>query len=509
MGGDREKTKASVDEDAMQTLRWTYLEPLRDAVSALAPGKNSRIEKLLNALKSENDKKEIETLFSDANNILLKKTIIKKAHDSISNHLTKKLGKSLSQHTSLQSSEYQFDKIIRTLKLVLKGNKPQIDETSGEKKFEYFGLDTNGLGYNNLIYIAVVLAELESSIKANYRLLLVEEPESHLHPQLQTKLADYLSKLATPSVSGIVSPVSDETAEDIEVTPPSPVQVIVTSHSPVISSHVRPDQLRILHKTTENKHKVGDISSEKITPEDLAAIQRLLDVTNGAMCFARGIIFVEGVTEELLFPVLAQKLNISLDDYGVSIIPVHGVDFTTLLTFFGQDEFEIDIPVAVVSDKDPKKKLPDGNKWDGSAKTKDGVMPERDTDDKIIPCDRIINLREKIKTKPNIKLFPSSITLEYTLAYCSKNNIELMILAWKKFYIKNPNFSADKIRQLKIDIENSRQRGLFAWREICLSQADVSKAEFAHQLAYMISNGKEFDVPAYIEKAIKHACGLK
>lgn len=87
----------------------------------------------------------------------------------------------------------------------------------------------NSLGYNNLLYIATVFAELEAIDSNLFTILLIEEPEAHLHPQIQAKLIKYLQKL------------SDEKDN---------LQIILTTHSAVVASSVSIDT--IIYVTGKN-----------------------------------------------------------------------------------------------------------------------------------------------------------------------------------------------------------------------------------------------------------------
>lgn len=84
----------------------------------------------------------------------------------------------------------------------------------------------NSLGYNNLLYIATVFAELEAMNNNLFTVLLIEEPEAHLHPQIQSKLIKYLQKLSNEKNN---------------------LQIILTTHSAVLASSVSVDT--IIHVT--------------------------------------------------------------------------------------------------------------------------------------------------------------------------------------------------------------------------------------------------------------------
>src|SRR3546814_8320710 len=78
-------------------------------------------------------------------------------------------GPQLAQLLDLGLSGSDFQRLASRLSLVV----------------DTFEIEQNGLGFNNLIFMAVVLSELAKNPEASYRGLIIEEPEAHLHPQLQ------------------------------------------------------------------------------------------------------------------------------------------------------------------------------------------------------------------------------------------------------------------------------------------------------------------------------------
>ena len=212
----------------------------------------------------------------------------------------------------------------------------------------------NGLGYNNLIYMSLLLAKMQADSSITYMkrnakvltFLAVEECEAHLHPAMQYK---FLQFLQDNKANGHVR------------------QIFMTTHSTQIASAVKLDDLICLTSPILGKINVGypRVIYKKDNAEDVASkqyVQRFLDATKADMFFANRLIFVEGVAEELLIPVFTKYLNKNLTDEHVLIVNMGGRYFNHFLKLFDtNNQYTINKKIVCLTDIDPcrKKNLPD------------------------------------------------------------------------------------------------------------------------------------------------------
>jgi putative ATP-dependent endonuclease of OLD family len=325
------------------------------------------------------------------------------------------------------------------------------------------------LGFNNLIFKAVVLSELAKNPEASYRSLIVEEPEAHLHPQLQAILLSYLE---------VIKAVEGE----------KPVQLFVTSHSPNFASIADLDSLTCLVDTgaTVETFFPRTITFEKGKREKL---ERYLDVTRAELFFARRVIFVEGAAELMLVSVLAEKAGFNLREHGVSLISVEGLNFDSFLPLFGEKALKI--PVALLTDADPFEEAADGGE-------PQSLYPAPGDDVKV--SDNTAKM--KISQDAFVKVFHGLKTLEYDLALHADNRI-VMLKALREFHPKIGVTVETAVNAAVGDAAKARALfcGMFE-----RPQNNVQKGRFGQALAQMISDGATCKVPDYIRDAIAHAC---
>ena len=338
------------------------------------------------------------------------------------------------------------------------------------------GLDSNGLGYNNLIYIATVLAELQAAKDAPAPLLAVEEPEAHLHPQLQTLLASYLESQA------------------------GKVQTILTTHSPTIAAHVAPRNIAIMHRGKDRINRVTRIDDCGLSLVEEKQLKRVLDVTRASLLFAQGVILVEGISECLLVPVLATRIGIDLVQCAVAVVPVGGVDFASIGRLFG--DRKIEVPLAIITDADPPIENSDKSWKEHSPK----LDPTTGKPQRSARATKVVADFGGLST---VCVEVSDVTLEYDLALADAGNALQMFDAWASCYSNNPSqlTRAELEKALAAD-----ERARMFWRAVCRGAPQHGKAELAQALASLLeelpTTESAFVVPAYIERAIRHAARM-
>jgi putative ATP-dependent endonuclease of OLD family len=378
----------SIDSNVRQLLAAAYLRPLRDAAREMSPGRGSRLSQVLKNFPSIKDGSGFDVDQPLANPESLSLTGLAgylrhlvNLHPGVGSAQNSVNDDYLS-HLSLEGDELhgrinfvdgssesaRLRQILERMELSL------LDQGSQEARGEY------GLGSNNLLFMACELLLLGKE-PDGLPLLLIEEPEAHLHPQRQLRLMEFLGAAAKPRIASATTvqpPVSNENVEvelpwnagsavpsveqpgqheaaDQEASQESetrPVQVILTTHSPNLSSKIALDNLVLMHG-----HKAYSLGKQhtKLDEGDYRFLARFLDVTKANLFFARGVLIVEGDAEAILLPALAKLLGRDLTRHGISVVNVGGVGlgrYARILQRANPESGVLNIPVACISDMD-------------------------------------------------------------------------------------------------------------------------------------------------------------
>lgn len=307
--GGLDSTKRA-DNYYLRMLRFEFLDALRDAKTELIASNDYRLlYKVLNN-RPENKFEDLKEQLTILNEKVKENTELKEIQKQISTYLKKiSLDSDDNNKVEFLFSKVDETELLKKLSLIY-GNDP-------------VNVERNGLGRNNLLYISLIISHLTNSANNNtkvfFRLVGIEEPESHLHPHLQQHLADN---------------IQSETSENL--------QLIITSHSTHITSKLDLENTAVLFYDKEtNTHKSHYILNgfadengkiNKAGTETQRYLRRYLDATKSTMFFARKIILVEGISEQLLLPKLF-KLHTkkTLEEVGCNLVNVNGVAFKHFL----------------------------------------------------------------------------------------------------------------------------------------------------------------------------------
>jgi len=181
---------AEPEPEARGLIRHVYLPALRDAQRELASGRGGRIAFLLRDLADAGQVEDLQAKASDAFTGLNGHPLVQKARAKVASGLRELTAGIEAQEAHLAFAPADLPALARDLRFYLK----QHDLDTAE-------LAESGLGYANLLYLATVLVELQAAKDADLTLFLVEEPEAHLHPQLQALALAYLRQQATQAAA--------------------------------------------------------------------------------------------------------------------------------------------------------------------------------------------------------------------------------------------------------------------------------------------------------------------
>lgn len=432
-GGDHDNTE--IEQLARLAVQYTYLPPLRNAEADLRPGRRNRVQGLLAALvRDEEGRTAIEDLVTEVNKQLGNQEGVKEARKKIQDRLDEVVGPRYRQQIGLAFADPQFERIAGSLRALIGDLAPA-------------EMAESGLGFNNLLFVATVLAGLAEEPEAALHVLLVEEPEAHLHPQLQDLLMRYLERRGEERV-----------------------QVVATTHSPNLASSAGVERITVLTRQRRSAPVVARaIANFGLNDKELLHLGRFLDVTKASLLFARGVLLVEGVAEQILAPEVATSKGVSLSEHGVSVINVGGLSFAPFAALFGDDR--LPYKCAIVTD---------------------GDQPSPSEED-IEGADEVLSAtarKLKESESDNVKVFVSRRTLEWDLV--EWGNWDLALAALGRIRPK----VAERLASDLAGKTRSEQA------DALLEKIASVKGPFAQAIVAELRSGRELVVPPYLGDAI-------
>ena len=303
----------------LQSFLVVHLPALRDVENDLRNVRQSPLIRLVESFEIPPSEQEaLIQILDQANEEISKSQTVAQVAQAIDHRFKEVSGPAFEMDAGLGLSAATFRAILRNLKILL-----------SDTSLQDFEPGRNGLGMNNILYIAILLEYLQRRISAGKsagQLILLEEPEAHLHPQLQFSLISALSEIG--------------------------VQTILTSHSTHVTSQVPLATIVSLSKRDDATISVGNLAKNaSLAANEIADLERYLDSTKSSLLYARRVMLVEGPAELFLIPALIESVHdVKLERVGISLIAIYGVHFEIYSKLFRAGSLEK--RCAIVADAD-------------------------------------------------------------------------------------------------------------------------------------------------------------
>ncbi|WP_168169783.1 AAA family ATPase [Candidatus Izimaplasma bacterium ZiA1] len=411
-------------------LEYVYLDALRNATRELSEGKYKTLYKFLSKRIGEIPKVnellgEIDTEISSQKELSDIKKDLQSWFDKISN---KKTG------INFKLSSPELDYLLQKISLVY-------DDDS-------IPIVNNGLGSNNILFVSLILSQISDS-KDFFKLFVIEEPESHLHPNLQNNFAKEIH----------ISMINQEDKKYFRNR-----QLILSTHSSHISSTVDLNDIVVIFEN-DKEEVISEYIFDNIKDENIKFLQKYFDATKAKMIFSKKNILVEGISEQILIKTFFEILfDSTLYKENIELINVNGVAFKHFLEVFSNGFFK---KTVVLTDGDKDTKFEDRSK----------------------------NLKNKYESK-TIKVFYNEYTFEKSLI--EDNLKKLTNETFKESIIYKALSNTRPSLAKKITFSSTVKE----WFELI----EKYKADFAMNIHYLINEEQEigsFVIPKYIVDGFK------
>lgn len=526
--------KNLLQPEDINRFAFQFLDAIRDVERDLYKGNNSLLREVIDFfmdydiknnhnLSKEDRNSQIldgKRAFSAEANVLIQtlQRRMKSGQDEILKYVTK-TGAGIDKSTPAFDGSILDTELYSALRLI-------VEKESGIK----LPAINNGLGYNNLIYISLLLSKMQKDASGEYlganakvfSILAIEEPEAHLHPNMQYKFLKFLKENRETDVN----------------------QIFITSHSPNITAAVDLDDIIVIQKVDDKVRlaypgRVFNIKDEKgkKNEEDERSknyVKRFIDVTKADLFFAENIILVEGISEQLLIPEFAKRMNRDLADNHTSIINMGGRYFDHFLKLFDtkKSDFAISKRIACITDLDPVRKSIEETDTKKSWKScapiflglekekyiyksySNNTVKEESSEDDLI---RVFSQDKGKSSTFEFDLLLQNTTCELLITESVSNAAEIKkIMALYErgkplaeiVATLGKNAFSKEVRCLQLSnklLDNEEtKKGLIASRYLM----SIKKGEVAQELAQVVSSAEEnmINPPTYISEAITWIC---
>ena len=440
--------------DVQRSFKGQYRNPLRDILEIEGSGieGDDEFQEITNMANELNDKiNENDRVNNLANNIL---TTYREAVGSIYSPSILSIKSQLPVETK---------ELFHALSIYLGG--------LHLSRSNYLGsIEELSLGHANMLYISLKLLEFKShkirksiSPDSSSNILLIEEPESHIHPHIQKVLFSNVGS-------------NKDT------------QVIYSTHSPQISEMSNIKNVNVILQDGNESWTACNPSSG-LKEAEIIPVNRFLDITRCNLLFARGVILVEGDAEEILIPYLIKKVyGVSLDELGISLINNRGVGFKNIALIFHPERLQK--RCAIITDSD--KYLKD-SKYSTKKAAKQGEKRKED-------------LESKFKNNEYVHASFARYTFEVDFALLAGDINKRQIIELAKNYKyatrKYKKFVA-KINDKKIDVRAEAVLDLVEKNDVVTNKK--GKGWFAMLLCDVVT--KDTNIPWYILEALVFSLG--